>query len=567
MAFTTWHSEIDTLPRLRRRAGDPATADLILPVGVWSDSPEPYRVTVDVAAARAPWLRIGGNASNATGVVTPVTADRIAEIRRTEGAGAVRPYLEMERRIRDSGNLYWEAVLPGLPLDTEIGYRIAVRPPAGTATWLGPYTLHLTDPSFGFDDVVAMAAHDEIDRSWILYHRHADGFHHLRLDLTDVSTARPDVTIAFPGGPSYALARPWTLPAMPIIDPFADTIRLSVPDAGLPDARRVEINGEPVDLTAPPRRAKARMMFVHYCIQGLNDLFELPNKEYTPYRTYMQTTMRDEKGTYSSRPNSAEHGEEDGYALTLDAHREFGIPHLWTFNGGVLSLIAQDCPEDLARIREDIAAGLLSPTIAGFGGHRLPYYQDETNRYAIGLGADMMRAVLGTANPVYYLDQRLYKQDPNVMRPLMEADAIRYIVLDGSTAFAPYRSTAKPGAGAEGRFLDHAYLWQDQVSGLYVLFIDDDLREQMVGNSHEEQVRGELALSLRRKLMYFATRSTGGGIRAGHLLVYSDDADKASGNGWFDGDYSGSEIEYNDKFRASLEWIAAHPWIEAVTDN
>jgi hypothetical protein len=51
------------------------------------------------------------------------------------------------------------------------------------------------------------------------------------------------------------------------------------------------------------------------------------------------------------------------------------------------------------------------------------------------------------------------------------------------------------------------------------------------------------------------------------LLNYSDDADKASGNGWFDGMYSGQEVDFCDMYQAALEWIADHPWIAAVTSR
>jgi hypothetical protein len=49
-------------------------------------------------------------------------------------------------------------------------------------------------------------------------------------------------------------------------------------------------------------------MFIHYANQSLNYLFESPNKNYTPPRTYIQTTMRDEAGTYCSRPDATDMG-------------------------------------------------------------------------------------------------------------------------------------------------------------------------------------------------------------------------------------------------------------------
>jgi hypothetical protein len=74
--------------------------------------------------------------------------------------------------------------------------------------------------------------------------------------------------------------------------------------------------------------------------------------------------------------------------------------------------------------------------------------------------------------------------------------------------------------------------------------------------------RGKLARDLKRKFFHFAANPV---IRRNHLIIYSDDADKASGNGWFDGKYSGVEILFRLKFDAALEWIAAHPWITTIT--
>ena len=164
--------------------------------------------------------------------------------------------------------------------------------------------------------------------------------------------------------------------------------------------------------------AKHRVMFIHYCMQGLNDLFELPHKSYSPPRTYTQITMRDELAKYSSRPNSDEGQVGDGYLYTLESHRRNnGIRYLWTFNGGILALIAHDWTVDeLAQIKADIANGVMDPTIAGFGGHRLPYYQKETNFYSIQTGIDMVRNICGYCNDVYYPNQRLYQEESERVR-------------------------------------------------------------------------------------------------------------------------------------------------------
>jgi hypothetical protein len=49
------------------------------------------------------------------------------------------------------------------------------------------------------------------------------------------------------------------------------------------------------------------------------------------------------------------------------------------------------------------------------------------------------------------------------------------------------------------------------------------------------------------------------------VVVYGDDADKASGAGWFDGDYAGRRLPFNAGYQSALCWIAAHPWVRAVT--
>ncbi len=55
-------------------------------------------------------------------------------------------------------------------------------------------------------------------------------------------------------------------------------------------------------------------------------------------------------------------------------------------------------------------------------------------------------------------------------------------------------------------------------------------------------------------------------VHARNLLVYSDDADKASGNGWFDGGYD-TRAANNFRYQAALSWLATHPWVEVVTTD
>ena len=120
-------------------------------------------------------------------------------------------------------------------------------------------------------------------------------------------------------------------------------------------------------------------MFVNFAIQGLNDLFATPDDDYQPPRSYTRLTMRDEAASYSSRPGSEENSVGDGYAFTIDAHRRYGIPQMWAMNGGLATLLAHDCPDDVAAMRRDVEAGLLVLVVAGYGAHRLPYYTAGTN--------------------------------------------------------------------------------------------------------------------------------------------------------------------------------------------
>ena len=78
----------------------------------------------------------------------------------------------------------------------------------------------------------------------------------------------------------------------------------------------------------------------------------------------------------------------DGYAFTLEAHRRYRLKQMWAMNGGLLDLLAHDCPDELAQMHEDVTDGLLEPVVAGFGAHRLPYYTADTNCDAITAGAE-----------------------------------------------------------------------------------------------------------------------------------------------------------------------------------
>lgn len=583
MTLHCWHYEIDTLPHL----SPPLTGEkprrkqeriLRIPFGVWSDEPR-------TAARPAPVLnlmvdvqldgqkvRLGFDTKDPRGFVRSITS-RLISFERMANARSARWYLDMVSGL-GRGNQYFEAILWRVPAGSRIQYTITITTfPVGPVTdprihTLGPYTFHAVDPpEFAQKDAFfASDGNAGPGPACVLYCSSDALYHYIRADFDDISTTRLPFDLQI-DGMSISLATtpfiPESLVSLPHIDPFADTVVAVIPKKDIRQVTNLSWHGHSLDVYRPTNVGRARVMFIHYCMQGLNDLFEAPNAHYDPPRTYMQTTMRDEYGTYSSRPQSAENDIGDGYLYTLEAHRKYGIKHMWTFNGGLLALMKHDCASDLQDVIEDIESKpqLLEATIAGFGGHRLPYYQEETNTYSIELGTAMMKNLLRSFNDVYYLDQRFYKQIPNVMNALVSRQ-IKYIVIDERTGFDPYEGSKKPNGNVSSRaFLDGQYLWQDAKTGLYLLFITNEMKEHMVGSSPDETARGKLARPLRQKLLYFAANPV---VREKNLLIYSDDADKASGNGWFDGNYDESRRRNTEVYAAALEWIAAHPWIEVV---
>ena len=286
--------------------------------------------------------------------------------------------------------------------------------------------------------------------------------------------------------------------------------------------------------------------------------------------------MRDEAASYSSRPGSEENSVGDGYAFTIDAHRRYRIPQMWAMNGGLATLLAHDCPDDVDALRRDVQAGLLVPVVAGYGAHRLPYYTADTNVDAIRFGARVLEQVLGAARPVYYPDQRLTTSKDNVAGALRSA-GMEYVVVDAGTgqgavpdgaAETPGNTAvadAKPPMGAmhDGRWLNWQYVWRDRRSGTKVLFIDREMKDGLFAADGDTADRGKPAQSIRCKFLEMASAPV---VHARNLLVYSDDADKASGNGWFDGGYD-TRAANNFRYQAVLSWLAAHPWVEVVTTD
>ncbi|WP_232666759.1 hypothetical protein [Pseudonocardia sp. TRM90224] len=495
---------------------------------------------------------------------------------------ALPPYVEMADRM-GHGVEYLEGQIPGVPAGARVSYFLeaTLRGPDGVEVEIGSpeYSLHAVRPEFTEADIrrTHISAPDDASNAWVLFHQRDDRFDHVRIDVVGLRPEEGDhhervALTAQLGDRSYALRSP-DLTELPLVDMAADSVTFSVPRDGAPPQVALTWNAgteQIVDLTADPAAGRARVMFINFAIQGLNDYFARPSTEYEPPRTYAQVTMRDERATFSSRPGSRENGIGDGYAFTLDAHRRYGIPQMWAANGGLLDLLAHDCPDDLAQMREDVANGLLVPVHTGFGAHRVPYYSKQTNIKSIEFGHRAWKSMVAEPAPVYYPDSRIYVNTPNVTEALLET-GMEYVVVDAGRHEDGTQDTSTvvqhpvPAMGAvapDGRWMNWQYLWRDRETRLKVLFIDREMKDGLLGAPDAEAERGKVSRDLRRKFIELATQPV---LRRDNLLIYSDDADKASGNGWFDGSYNSTSTPMNKRYQAALSWIKAHPWVQVVT--
>jgi hypothetical protein len=497
------------------------------------------------------------------------------------------PYLDMAARMGD-GVEYLEGVVPGVAPGASVSYALEVTLRRGQDEPIPvrshSFTVLAVRPGFDRADIrrIHIPAPGDALHAFALYHRREAGFDHLRVDVValeadpESGSDRPDLVdlVITAAGRTIDIRDPG-LPVLPLIDTAADSVTFSIPVAdgepALTDVTVAYRGAGPVrvDPSAAPEAGEARVMFVNFAIQGLNDYLTTPATDYTPPRTYSQVTMRDEDACFSSRPGSREDHTGDGYEFTLQAHRRHGIKQMWVMNGGLLVLLAQDCPDELARMRDDVAADLLTPVVAGYGAHRLPYYSAATNLDAMTAGTVVTQELLGRCAPVYYPDSRIVTDRDNVTSALVDA-GMEYIVVDagehenGLGELSTIVRDAQPpmGAVSDGRWVNWQYLWRDRRTGIKVLFIDPQMKDGLFGANRRDADRGKVSLNTRRKFMELAAQPQ---LRRRNLLVYSDDADKASGNGWFDGVYDNQAVQYNRLYQAALSWIAAHPWVRAVT--
>lgn len=552
----------------------------------------PFRVEGGAVVAARLVATVDGVPWTARARVRRVTREYVDGLRaRQERKGmfdftALPPYLEMANRMAEFA--YVEGRLSGVREGARVTYALeaTVQPPDGSgqvALQSAEYALYAVRPDFDASTIrrTFIPHPGDAPNAWVLMHRRANGFDHVRVDVLclqpDPGDAHADhervALQAQVGATTYALRSP-DLTELPLVDISADAVVFSVPDVGgpLPEVSLTWNTGGKVtvDLDAPTDAGRARVMFINFAIQGLNDYFAGADTVYDPPRTYTQVTMRDEDATFSSRPGSRENGVGDGYAFTLAAHRHYKIPQLWAMNGGLIDLLAHDSPDDLAAMRDDVAAKLLEPVNTGFGAHRVPYYARGTNAASIRLGRTVWEATVAPPAPVYYPDSRIYVQKSDVMDALTE-EGMRYVVVDagthedGTLDRVTVVRDPQPAMGTldnGGRWVNWQYLWRDATTGLKVLFIDPEMKEKLLGGPEPEADRGKVTFDLRRKFLELAAQPQ---MRRDNLLVYSDDADKASGNGWFDGNYSGSGSPMNKYYQAALSWLAIHPWVDVVT--
>jgi hypothetical protein len=569
------HFTPDAYPRVLAGPAGSDTVDVLLPFRIDTDEPNvpivAYRLQVEVNGrswsprARMRHIREG-------------FADWMRHQMRTQSQFRFEHlpyYVGLDEALRSGRTHYLEARLPAVPAGAQIRYALEVTVDREVRS--ATYTTVAVAPGFTRDDIrrIFIPEPGAALEAWVLYHRRTPDRDEIRVDVVDLFAHhpdRPDLVVQV-GDRMIDLRTPQPDP-LPLVDLSADSVTVAVPRTG-DDLPHVVVTHHgravDVDLAAPADVGSARVVFVNFAIQGLNDLFATADDDYTPARTYAQVTMRDPGASYSSRPGSKENNTGDGYAFTLDAHRHYRVPQMWAMNGGLLDLLAHDCPEDLERMCQDVRDGLLVPVVAGFGAHRLPYYTAATNLDAITLGSDAMREILGETRPVYYPDSRIVTDRPNVVEALQKA-GMEFLVVDGGhrengeeDTATVVRNTSPPmGRETGGRWVNWQYLWRDRASGLKVLFIDPEMKDKLLGADNREADTGKVALDLRRKFMELAAQPQ---LRRGNLLVYSDDADKASGNGWFDGVYQGSELQFNQRYQAALSWLAAHPWVQVVTTD
>jgi hypothetical protein len=618
-------SSQETQPRICRQpdragerddAGDRLTVTLV--VGAWCSRPD-----------RSPQVQLQARYFDA-GQWHDVVCDSGCELTAVEldrrvGQATDLAWLEAQCLITDvrnrlgtPGNRYLEWVLPDLPAGRLLQYRaVATIGDLDVQACSDSRGLWLVVPDFTADHLVCSRTPEPApgdwteypdNQWWVLLRRDepavngGPAFCHLRLDLIgstdpDDHGALPPLTMSLGsdtngGVRTASVQRPgvrgWDDPPgpadlWPIIDRSADSVLLNVPIFGSAPVGAIRIvtgdkdrPGQRVDdvevaalVGAATTYRPTALMMIHYAIQGFNDLFERPVALYDPPRSFIDVTFEDDQGRFSGRPGRPEDSVPDGYVFALRAQAAYQIRTQWALNGGVLMLLKHGLTDEkFSLLSDQIRSGLISPSNAGFGAHRPPYYGSAANTWELDLGAAMIDNLFGASyDKTYYPDQRIYLAadgEVDAYRGLSTADKLRYLVLDRSTV----ASVVFPGTPMQQQIClfgeghgtgdNGNYLWKESRTGLTLLLIEDQFRDQLMAASTDEVGRGQLGRALRRRFMR-AVGSPADGKRK--IYVYGDDLDHACGDGWFDGGYpGGAQISYTRAYLAALRWIRHHPW-------
>ena len=290
-----------------------------------------------------------------------------------------------------------------------------------------------------------------------------DGIDHIRVDFLSMVASQPqdqagigrpvpidvgDETFEIGADRSGSAADQY-VPIL-ILDHQLVIVSVPVPDDGSIPAIRVHTPTSDAAHGAtgggPPNTRTPRpvwLMIVNYCIQGLDNGFEVLIDRYADLRTYTRvTTMRDEARHVVE--SARRRGGRRRGRLRADGR---GAPPLrrpgracGRSTPPVLTMIAHDCPDEFADLQADVArelGGAGQRGVRGTPAH--PCSRPELSRTwrRSAAGTTSSRRSPWTPTPrswVYSPDQRLYGGTPQEYQVYAaNRDLVRYLVLDRST--------------------------------------------------------------------------------------------------------------------------------------
>jgi hypothetical protein len=123
--------------------------------------------------------------------------------------------------------------------------------------------------------------------------RRAAGLDQFRIDVADLGWVPERGELVVQVGDTIVDLAAGRYPTLPLVDVAADSVSFAVAHDGngLPPVTVRYRGGAtvPVDLAARVGVGTARVMFVNFAIQGLNDLFATPDDDYQPPRSYTRS--------------------------------------------------------------------------------------------------------------------------------------------------------------------------------------------------------------------------------------------------------------------------------------